>query len=115
MSRARWIGALALMAALSAPAFGQEGLGDPTRPTSLSEPAEAKAQAAQGPRWRLQSTLVADDRRVAVINGRMVAQGERIEGATVLEVRTDGVTLQKDGQRLNLLLPGSGIGVKRGG
>jgi hypothetical protein len=105
---------LALLLLLAPVAAAAEGrLGDPTRPTSLSEPDES-APAAQGPRWRLQSTLIADDRRVAVINGRTVSQGERIEGATLLEVRSDGVTLQQDGQRLVLHLPGR-IEVRSGG
>jgi MSHA biogenesis protein MshK len=95
-------------------AVAQDGLGDPTQPTSLSEPGDAVARAAQRPRWRLQSTLVADDRKVAVINGRTVSLGERIEGATLLEVRSDGVTLQQDGQRLILRLPGR-IDVRGGG
>ena len=114
MSERSWLAVLLL--ASSAGAFGQEGaLGDPTRPTSLSEPGEARVQAVQAPRWRLQSTLVADDRRVAVINGHTVSQGERIEGATVVEVRSDRVTLQKDGQRVILLLPGNIADVKSGG
>ena len=104
--------ALALLAAM--PAVEQSGLGDPTRPTSLSEPG-AGAAAAQGPRWRLQSTLVADTRRVAVINGRTVAQGGKIDGAKLLEIRKDGVTLEHDGQRIVLRLwPGS-LDVKSGG
>ena len=102
-----------LLLAVAAGAAAQSGLGDPTRPTSLSEPDEV-ARTAQLPRWRLQSTLIADDRRVAVINGRTVSVGERIEGAMLLEVRSDGVTLQQDGQRLNLRLPGR-VEVKSGG
>ena len=111
MSR-HWLAAvlLALPAAVSA----QHSLGDPTRPTSLSEPDESAEKATQAVRWRLQSTLIADDRKVAVINGRTVSQGERIEGATLLEVRSDGVTLQEDGQRRVLRLPGR-IDVRSGG
>ena len=102
-----------LLLVAAAPVLAQGRLGDPTRPTSLSEPDDS-APAAQGPRWRLQSTLIADDRKVAVINGRTVSQGERIEGATLIEVRSDGVTLQHDGQRLVLHLPGR-IDVRSGG
>lgn len=110
-SRGRWA-AIALLCA-SAPAAAQTGFGDPTRPTSLSEP-EAAARVVQGPRWRLQSTLVADSRRVAVINGRTVAQGERVDGAQLVEVRPDGVTLEEGGERFRLRLPGS-VDVKRSG
>lgn len=92
----------------------QSGLGDPTRPTSLAEPDGARTRAAAQPRWRLQSTLISDDRKVAVINGRTVAPGEQIDGATLLEIRGDGVTLQQDGQKLVLRLPGR-IDVRSGG
>lgn len=112
MSEATALGALLALLLAAAPAAAQSGFGDPTRPTSLSEPEPARA--VQGPRWRLQSTLVADHRRVAVINGRTVAQGERVDGAQLVEVRPDGVTLEQDGQRFQLRLPGS-FNVKRSG
>jgi hypothetical protein len=73
------------------------------------------ARAAAAPRWRLQSTLVADTRRLAVINGRTVAQGGRIEGATLVEVRQDGVTLEEDGRRIRLRLLRETPAVKSGG
>jgi MSHA biogenesis protein MshK len=107
-----WRWAAVLLVCASAPTAAQTGFGDPTRPTSLSEPEAARV--VQGPRWRLQSTLVADNRRVAVINGRTVAQGERVDGAQLVEVRSDGVTLEEDGQRFQLRLPGS-FNVKRSG
>lgn len=110
------IGMLAVALVAAAGVVGaQQGLGDPTRPTSLAEPEPVARAAGSGPRWRLQSTLVAESRRLAVINGRTVAQGERIDGATVREVRQEGVTLDVDGRQVELrILPGS-IGVKRFG
>lgn len=99
---------------LAAPAALAQRLGDPTKPTALDGPDEDRAAevAAQGPRWRLQSTLVADTRRLAVINGRTVAQGERVDGARLLEVRQDGVTLELDGERITLRLPGA-VNIRR--
>ena len=100
-----------LMAAL--PVAAQQALGDPTRPTSMAAP-EAVRAVESGPRWRLQSTLVADTRRLAVINGRTVAQGERIDGALVREVRQEGVTLEVGDRRVELrVVPGSNV--KRSG
>jgi hypothetical protein len=93
-------------------ASAQTGLGDPTQPTFRSEPA-VEPRAAAGPRWHLQSTLLASNRRLAVINGRTVVQGGRIDGATVLEVRRDGVTLDIGGQRVDLRLWQDVGGVKR--
>ena len=103
-----------LLAAGPAGALAQTGFGDPTRPTSLSEPEPERAAAVQGPRWRLQSTLVADQRRLAVINGRTVAPGAQVDGARLLEVRQDGVTLETDGRRIDLRLPGA-VNIKRSG
>jgi MSHA biogenesis protein MshK len=110
---ARLAAAAALvLAAFVASAAG--GLGDPTKPTPLGAEEQA-ARAAAAPRWRLQSTLVADTRRLAVINGRTVAQGGRIEGATLVEVRQDGVTLEEDGRRIRLRLLRETPAVKSGG
>jgi MSHA biogenesis protein MshK len=108
---------LAAAAALVLAAFvasADGGLGDPTKPTPLGAEEQA-ARAAAAPRWRLQSTLVADTRRLAVINGRTVAQGGRIEGATLVEVRQDGVTLEEDGRRIRLRLLRETPAVKSGG
>jgi len=105
------LGAAMLVAA--GPAAAQ-ALGDPTRPTSLAEPEPARP-AESGPRWRLQSTLVADTRRLAVINGRTVAQGERIDGATLREVRQEGVTLEIEGRRVELRVLQGTADVKRSG
>lgn len=114
MSRTcRWVLTLALGLATGV-AAAQSGFGDPTRPTSLSEPEPEAERAVQGPRWRLQSTLVADHRRLAVINGRTVAQGSQVDGARLLEVRQDGVTLEADGRRIDVRLPGT-INIKRSG
>lgn len=113
MCKAHWAAALVLLA-VAAGAAAQSGFGDPTRPTSLSEPEPERERAVQGPRWRLQSTLVADHRRLAVINGRTVAQGAKVDGARLLEVRPDGVTLEAEGRRIDVRLPGA-LNIKRSG
>lgn len=101
----------ALLLASGAGAAFSQGLDDPTRPTSLSAP-EPGRRAESGPRWRLQSTLVAADRTLAIINGRTVGPGDRVDGATVREVRQDGVTLEAEGRRIELRLLGA-VEVKR--
>jgi len=103
------VGLALLSGAQAAPA---QPLGDPTQPTALDAPEPAERHAASGPRWRLQSTLVADDRRLAIINGRTVGPGDRIDGATVREVRQEGVTLEVEGRRVELRMLGS-VDVKR--
>lgn len=117
MSRTRYhtgIAAAALLAALALEAGAEPALGDPTRPTALISAAAAAAAAAPaGPRWRLQSTLVADDRRLAVINGRTVSRGDRVDGAQVVEIGDGGVTLELAGRRLQLHVVPPAIDVKR--
>jgi hypothetical protein len=100
-------GLLALALCAGAASASAQGLDDPTRPTSLAEPEPASRRSESGPRWRLQSTLVADDRRLAIINGRTVGPGDRVDGAMVKDVRQDGVTLDVEGRRIELRLLGA--------
>lgn len=96
----------ALLAALllPQPLWAVDGaFGDPTRPSSLHDSSSVKVREA-GPRWRLQSIRVASDRRTAVINERSVGVGETVDGATVTAIRSDGVSLQAGGQRVELPL-----------
>ena len=101
---------LALLGA-AAPVLGQ-ALVDPTRPTAIDEPEPVAKRAESGPRWRLQSTLVSAERRLAIINGRSVGPGDRVDGAIVRDVRPDGATLEVDGRRIELRLLGA-VDIKR--
>ncbi|MDH3872355.1 MAG: hypothetical protein OEU44_09080 [Gammaproteobacteria bacterium] len=79
-------------------------LQDPTRPTpgALFQPSSASRPGADI--WALNSTLVADDRRVAVINGTHVSEGESIGGAQVLRIRKTDVLIQTPGRQITLQL-----------
>ncbi len=79
-------------------------LRDPTLPANPDM--FAAAPAAGAGRWRLTSTLVAPHRRLAVINGRTVAQGERLGGARILAIRDGEVRVESRGRVITLhLLP----------
>ena len=97
--------ALALCATLTALPVPGSALIDPTRPASHGQAAAAHAgESRRG--WTLDSTLVAPDRRVAVINGKRVSEGESVDGARVIEIRKLDVLIQADGRRMTLqLLP----------
>ncbi|HUT40988.1 MAG TPA: hypothetical protein VM011_06550 [Gammaproteobacteria bacterium] len=97
--------ALALYATLTALPVPGSALIDPTRPASHGQAAAAHAgEPRRG--WTLDSTLVAPDRRVAVINGKRVSAGESVDGARVIEIRKLDVLIQADGRRMTLqLLP----------
>ena len=56
---------------------------DPTRPpTAKATSSYVDVKKNKGPRWTLRSTLVSSDRRTAVVNARVVRQGDRSMGAT---------------------------------
>ncbi|MEZ5542574.1 MAG: hypothetical protein R3F42_11090 [Pseudomonadota bacterium] len=96
---------LALGILLVALTAGAAALTDPTRPTGRGHAALLQPHA-QRHDWRLDSTLVAPDRRVAVINGRQVSEGESVDGARVIEIRRLEVLIQARGRQLTLqLLP----------
>ena len=46
----------------------------------------------------------AADRRFVILDGRRIAEGDRVGAARVAEIRRDGVILDWNGQRLELPL-----------
>lgn len=84
---------------------GAAALLDPTRPAHRDRSgAVHPGSVSRG--WQLDSTLVAPDRRVAVINGKRVSETEWVDGAQVIEIRKLDVLIQANGRRRTLqLLP----------
>ncbi len=86
---------------LALPAQASE-LKDPTRP-----PAEQLRQ--QGPAvgeisYRLESVLAGADRKLAIINGKRVAEGGRIDGARVLRIEPGSVLISSQGEQRRLVI-----------
>ncbi len=79
--------------------------GDPTRPPGLRAPAGGGAPAAR-PRWQLNATLISPERRSAMINGRTVVVGDRINGARVLAIQPAMVRLRGKRGEFNIYLHG---------
>lgn len=75
-------------------------LNDPTRPT---DPALYFAGNNAGG-WALQSILFSDDRRIAIINGKRVQEGDRIGSARVARIQDSQVVLKTRGRTLKLKL-----------
>lgn len=75
-------------------------LNDPTRPI---DPA---VYFGSGNRdgWALQSILFSSDRRIAIINGVRVQEGDRIGAARVVRIRDSRVVLETGNRRLELRL-----------
>lgn len=76
---------------------------DPTQPSALSA-LEAGMPSASGP--RVESILIAPDRRLAVIDGQQVTVGSRLRFGTVLRIsETEVVVSGAEGERTLKLFP----------
>jgi len=98
---------LALLAAGAAPA--QDGaMNDPTRPpAALTAPAASPAVRPVAGEPLVQSILVSQrpgGRRLAVIDGKTLRQGERIGNAVVEIIRPTEVVLRRGNKRVTLKL-----------
>lgn len=84
----------------------QAELNDPTRPPSVGKvtASSGSTKRAKGPRWVLSSTLVSPQRRSAVINDRVVAKGDKVDGALVLAIEPNKVRLRARGRELTLVM-----------
>lgn len=92
-------GSSASQAALAQP------LADPMRPPAApaAAPAEGAGESAKAAA-RLQSVLISPRRRVAVIDGRVVREGERVGDATLVAIAASHVVLQRAEGRETLKL-----------
>ncbi len=73
---------------------------DPTRPYS------APVANTNVTGFRTTAVFVARDRRIAIVNGKRVAKGDRVDGAIVVEILSDQVRLNLHGKAISArLLP----------
>lgn len=83
-------------------------LDDPMRPPTASA---VRSSTSSGSAYTLSSTFIARDRKSAIINGRQVSVGDRINGARVVEIMPTQVQLQAQDRTVTVqLLP---IAVKK--
>ena len=106
MMRPAW---LAVLFSLALPALAQAPLqGDPTRPPAvLTAPAPGTALPAPEAGLQVQSILVskrAGGRRIAVIDGKMLLEGQRIGSAVVETIRPTEVVVRRGKVRQTLKL-----------
>jgi hypothetical protein len=78
-------------------------LQDPTRPTDPALYFGGRSNAA-APVWDLQSILSSSDRRIAVINGTRVREGDRVGTARVVSILPTHVVLKTGGRTVKLQL-----------
>lgn len=100
MLKSLGLSALMLVPLLGATVLQANELNDPMRP-----PGQREARAAAGgeaasvaSRYRLDSVIIAPDRRLAIINGHQLALGERLDHAVLIDIRATEVTLRIAGK-----------------
>lgn len=104
---------LALVTALPA-AAAEDGMRDPLRPPGWD--ASGGGDGFDAGAWRLASTLIAEGRRVAIVNGRAVRAGDVVGGARVLAIAPGRVELDYRGRRFTIRRDTSRVRVRdRGG
>lgn len=106
--------ALALALALgSGPCLSQnlQALSDPMRPPGFVAPANAAGgEQALGGGLVLQSTLLSQGRRIAMIDGKPMRVGDRIGHARIVSIDPGAVTLRESNKtRVLQLYPGTGV------
>jgi len=90
-------------------ASGQELLRDPTRPSSAKSvatttsatgtgTATATATAVTG--FSVTAIFTSEKRRIAVVNGQRVGEGDLVDGATVVEILADALRLNFQGKAI---------------
>ena len=75
-----------------------ELLRDPTRPWSARAVAAATRTPASS--FRVTAIFTSDMRRIAVVNGQRVTEGDRVDGATVVEILVDALRLDLNGKTI---------------
>lgn len=83
-------------------ADAQEVLRDPTRPFDAKPVGTAAGGAGGGKSsvstYNVTAIFTSDSRRVAVVNGQRVIEGDRVDGATVIEILKDSLSLNLGGK-----------------
>ena len=73
---------------------------DPTRPLGYGQSVRVEASKKEEVTIVLNSILIASDRKIAIINGQQLREGETVKsvGAQIKKIEADAVTLQQGGK-----------------
>jgi MSHA biogenesis protein MshK len=75
---------------------------DPLEPYRAEARGEAAAQGT--PRYVLTGVVVSGTRRIAIVNGRLLQVGDRVDGAEVVHIEPDAVHLRREGREILVAL-----------
>jgi hypothetical protein len=93
-------------ACISCPAHGQTApLADPTRPALRTPGGPAGTGASDS--LRLEGIVISASRKLALIDGEFLEEGEQIYGMRIERIEREKVTVRRDGKTL-VLRPESG-------
>lgn len=96
----------------AAPAAGDAQQGDdPMRPSYARPARHANAHARQP--WVLQGVMGTEQRRLAVVNGRVVEVGDTVLGATVARIGSASVDFRARSRRWTIRMPQAAMGDKQ--
>ncbi len=103
--------ALRLAAAMIIGLCGMQGMAaetpelpDPTRPPTLHQSALRRLDRGSLQKFSVSAIKIGAERRWALINGRLVAEGERVGEALVIEIRPEAVVLDYLSERIRVAL-----------
>ncbi len=83
---------------------------DPTRPPGAKAIRAGTVSGKSGkPAWSLTSILIANDRRLVRINGKLLGIGQSVNGATVIAIMPTEVWLKSNQKRFKISLLGVNI------
>ena len=86
---------LLLVMLASGTAYADQPLRDPTRPYT-----PIKGPRASSPSFVVNAIIISPERRVAIVNGRRLAVGGSLDGATVVSIEKDHLILETGGKRI---------------
>ncbi|WP_369600973.1 general secretion pathway protein GspB [Hahella sp. SMD15-11] len=90
----RWIVFVVMWMGIAGAGAAESDLGDPTRPAGWMA---AKTQPVRLPHLAVRSVVYSGASRFAVINGKVVREGQSVSGARVLSIRPGKVKLNYKG------------------
>ncbi len=81
-------------------AVSADTMSDPMRPPQSGE--SVPQHATGDPRWMVTGILVSPERRLAMINNRLIGVGDSVDGARVRNIYGNGVELDIGGRSIVL-------------
>jgi len=75
-------------------------LPDPTRPYQYGAQVLIEQAPGEKVQWRLSGVRINENKRSAILNGKLVKEGDKLDGALVMKINPTEVTLQADDKTL---------------